>query len=235
MSEKMEDLVAKSASTDVQVLLTAKENAKRAALDDPSPTNLTALDRASKMLEGAMQATKTLKSLKEVLAYIQENGRKLGQTKLYEDKNAGRLKQQKDGTFKLRDVERYMQSLPTSGTSDAVAEKAADRRKRKEEEEIRRIKAAADKDEFALAVQKGKFIAKDQVHLTLAARAVTLSTGIRTAFEAHGLEIVSLVDGNPKKMNAFFERVNRLLDEAFNEYSKEMDYEVVFTIDIEGN
>ena len=56
------------------------------------------------------------------------------------------------------------------GTPDAVAEKAAERRRRREEEEIRRIKAGADKDEFTLAVQKGKFIAKERVHLELAAR-----------------------------------------------------------------
>lgn len=51
MPNDVEELLARSASTDIQVLLTAKENAKRAALDDPSQATLAALDRASKMLE----------------------------------------------------------------------------------------------------------------------------------------------------------------------------------------
>ena len=66
MPEKnVEELLARSASTDVQVLLTAKENAKRAALDDPSQANLAALDRASRMLESAMQATTNLRDWKK--------------------------------------------------------------------------------------------------------------------------------------------------------------------------
>ena len=36
MPNDVEELLARSASTDIQVLLTAKESAKRAALDDPS-------------------------------------------------------------------------------------------------------------------------------------------------------------------------------------------------------
>ena len=58
MPNDVEELLARSASTDIQVLLTAKESAKRAALDEPSQANLAALDRASKMLESAMEATK---------------------------------------------------------------------------------------------------------------------------------------------------------------------------------
>ena len=121
MPEKnVEELLAKSASTDVQVLLTAKENAKRAALDDPSQANLAALDRASRMLESAMQATTNLKDWRAVLAYVSENGRKLGKTKLYSDIGLGRLKKQPDGTFKQRDVDRYMASLPMAGTPEAI-------------------------------------------------------------------------------------------------------------------
>ncbi|MBQ3059675.1 MAG: hypothetical protein IJD16_05100 [Desulfovibrio sp.] len=224
----VEDLIAKSASTDVQVLLTAKENAKRAALGDPSPTNLAALERASKMLESAMQATTNLKDWRAVLAYVEENGRKLGKTKFFEDVKRGRLKRQSDGTFRTRDVDRYMATLPVSGTSDVVAERAADRQRRKEEEEIRRIKAVADKEEFMLAVRKGAFIPREQVHLELAARAVTLASGLKTAFEAHSLDLVSLVEGNPKKVIPLTEKLEALLDEALNEYSREMEFEVTF-------
>ena len=85
MPNDVEELLARSASTDIQVLLTAKESAKRAALDDPSQANLAALDRASKMLESAMEATKTLKNWQAVLDHVAENGRKLSKSKLYKD------------------------------------------------------------------------------------------------------------------------------------------------------
>lgn len=229
MPEKnVEELLAKSASTDVQVLLTAKENAKRAALEDPSQTNLAALDRASRMLESAMQATTNLKDYRAVLTYTEENGRKLGKTKMFEDIKKGRLKKQPDGTFKQRDVDRYMASLPMAGTPDAVAEKAADRQRRKEEADIRKAEAAAEREEFDLAVKKGKFVPREQVHLELAARAVTLASGLKTAFEAQHLDLVALVDGNPRKGAALVERLEAMLDEALNEYSREMEFEVTF-------
>ncbi len=235
MPEKnVEELLAKSASTDVQVLLTAKENAKRAALDDPSQANLAALDRASRMLESAMQATTNLKDWRAVLAHVEENGRKLGKTKMFEDIKKGRLKKQPDGTFRQRDVDRYMASLPLAGTPDAVAEKAADRQRRKEEADIRKAEAAAEREEFDLAVKKGRFVPREQVHLELAARAVTLSSGLKTAFEAQHLDLVALVDGNPKKGAALVERLETLLDEALNEYSREMEFEVTFEAEQSG-
>ena len=235
MPEKnVEELLARSASTDVQVLLTAKENAKRAALDDPSQANLAALDRASRMLESAMQATTNLKDWRAVLAHVEENGRKLGKTKMFEDIKKGRLKKQPDGTFRQRDVDRYMASLPLAGTPDAVAEKAADRQRRKEEADIRKAEAAAEREEFDLAVKKGRFVPREQVHLELAARAVTLSSGLKTAFEAQHLDLVALVDGNPKKGAALVERLETLLDEALNEYSREMEFEVTFEAEQSG-
>ena len=227
MPNDVEDLLARSASTDIQVLLTAKENAKRAALDDPSQGNLAALDRASKMLESAMQASKNLGNWRAVLDYVAEHGRKLGQTKLFKDINLGRLRRQPDGTFRVRDVERYMASLPMSGTPDAVARKAADRQRRKEEADIRKAEAAAEREEFDLQVKKGRYILREQVYAELAARAVTLSSGLKTAFEARNLDLVALVDGSPRKAAALVEELERICDDALNEYSREMEFEVL--------
>ncbi len=231
MSEQnMEELLEQSAKTDIKVLLTAKENAKRAVLEDRSPANLAAFERASKLLESAMQANTNLKDYRAVLAHAEECGRKVKKSKLFNDINAGRLKKQADGTFRLRDVERYFATLPMAGTPDVVAEKAADRRRRKEEEEIRKLKAGADRDEFALAVQKGRYIARERVHLELAARAVALAADIKTSFEARSLEIIEAVDGNPKKSASLVELLEQIFDEALNGYSREMEFEVEFEL-----
>lgn len=226
--ENLEKLLEQSTSTDIKVLLAAKENIKRAILEKPSPDNLTALGRALHMVESAVEQMTNLKDWRAILAYVDENGRKLGKTKLYEDINKGRLKRQKDGTFKKRDVDRYMASLPMSGTPDSVAEKAADRQRRKEEADIRRAEAAAKREEFDLAVKMGKYIPKEQVHLELAARAVALAAGLKTAFEARNLDFVAAVDGNPKKAPALLELLAGVQDEALNEYSREMEFQVTF-------
>lgn len=230
MSEKdMEELLEQSSSTDAKVALTVKENAKRALLDDPAnPAKIAAFERASKILESAMQAKANLKDYRAVLAYAEENNRKLGKTKLFKDIRDGRLKKQADGTFRLRDVDRYMATLSPAGTVDAVAERAADRQRRKEEADIRKAEASAKREEFDLAVKMGKFVPRDQVHAELAARAVTLSTGLKTAFEARGLDFVAACGGNPKKAAALVELLENVMDEAFNEYSREIEFEVMF-------
>ncbi len=175
-----------------------------------------------------MHATTHFKDYRAVLNYTEENGRKLKKTKLFDDIRKGRLKKQPDGTFRQRDVDRYMASLPMAGTPDIVAEKAADRQRRREEADIRKAEASAAREEFDLAVKQGQFVQRARVHLELAARAATLSAGLKTAFEARHLDLVALVDGNPKKGAALVEKLEALLDEALNEYSREMEFEVAF-------
>lgn len=229
MTEDLQKLLEQSASTDKKVWLTIKEKAKRVLLDDPTNAQaIAALKQADNFLEKAMAAQENLKDYKTVLEYAHERQRKVEKSKLYRDINEGRLRKQPDGTFKLRDVDRYLATLPYTGTPDPVHDKALNRQMRKEEQEIRRIKAVADKEEFDLAVKKGKFIPKDQVHLELAGRAATLASGLKTAFEARNLDIITLVEGNPKKSAALVELLEEMLDEALHEYSREMTFEVVF-------
>lgn len=220
--------LAKSASTDIGVLLKAKEDAKRAVLDDPSPKNLVAFEKATKMLDNAQNAQTDLKDWNAVLSYVEESGKKLKKTKLYDDIGKGRLKRQPDGSFKLRDVDRYAATLPTLGTSDKVARDAATRQKRREEAEIRRIENAAAKERFQLDVLRGRYVSRDQVYLELATRAVTLASGLKTAFEAEGMSVVHLVDGNPKKLADLMQKLESILDAALNEYATLDEFEVMF-------
>ena len=161
---------------------------------------------------------------------LQEDcGRKIGQTKLFADIKAGRLRKQPDGTFKRRDLDRYAASLPTAGTPDKLATDAARRQREKEEQEIRRIRVAADKEEFILKVKQGQYISRDDVYQELAARAVALSASLKTEFEARSLDVIALVEGNPKKSGPFVEHIEQVIDEAMNEYAKPIEIEVTFT------
>lgn len=221
--------LAASASTDIGVLLKAKEDAKRLVMEDPSPSNLAALKSATQMLESAQNVRANLKDVSAVLKYVEEAGRKLKKTKLYDDIGLGRLKKQPDGTFKLRDVDRYAATLPTLGTSDKVAVDAAQRQKRREEAEIRRIENAAAKDEFQLGVLKGRYITRETVYLELAGRAVTLASGLKTAFESSILDLISLVEGNPRKAQNLIQALEEKLDAALNEYAQVEEFEVLFS------
>lgn len=221
--------LAASAGTDLGVLLKAKEDAKRLVMDTPTPANLAALKSATQMLEAAQNVRANLKDTSAVLAYVEEAGRKLKKTKLYDDIGLGRLKKQPDGTFKLRDVDRYAATLPTLGTSDKVAADAAQRQKKREEAEIRRIENAAAKEEFQLNILKGRYVTREAVYLELAGRAVTLASGLKTAFESSVLDLISLVEGSPKKAQNLIQALEEKLDAALNEYAQVEEFEVLFS------
>ena len=224
------ELIEKSSSTDVRILLQTKEDAKRALLEDPTdPRLITAFEKASKLLSTAMQEQQKIKTVPEVLAYVSEHGRKLGRAKLYKDIQEARLKRQPDGSFRQKDVDRYMLSLATLGTPDGLTEKVADRQRRKEEADIRRAEAAAAKEEFDLAVKQGKFIPRGAVELEMAVRAIALRDGLKNALETYVLDIIEAVRGDAKCSTAFLERMSRIIDESLGEYARPMIIDVEFS------
>lgn len=172
----------------------------------------------------------TPRTWEEALEYLKVGcGRKIGKTKMFEDIKVGRLRKQADGSFRQRDLDRYAASLPTAGTPDRVANDAARRQREKEEQEIRRLRNAADREEFELKVKQGRYISREAVWQELAARAVALSAGLKTAFEAQSLDVIAMMEGNPKKSGPFVERIDQIVDEAMGEYSKPVEIEVTFT------
>lgn len=230
---KIEELIEKSKGSDIQVLLAAKEKAKMAASQNPTAANISALDKATRMLNAAMdmqdeKSRGRLATYKDVLAYVEDAGRKLAKTKLYDDVRAGRLRKMPDGTFRKKDVDKYILKLPTMGTPDGLAEKVADRQRRKEEADIRRAEAAAKREEFDLAVKTGRYILREDVYHELAVRAVTLREGLKVTMLAHAPKIIGMVGGDASKaddMMAFYER---MIDELMGQYARPIIIEAVF-------
>lgn len=229
----LEQLVEKSNSTDASVLLTVKEQAKRAMLEDPtSKSAIDAFEKASRNLSLAMQGKDkeidSLKNWEAVLEYVAEGGRQLGHNKLYKDIKKGLLKRQPDKSFRIKDVEVYMESLPTLGTPNGLAEKAADRKSRKDEADIRKTLAAAQREELKLAEEQGKVIDKEVIHLELAVRALALRDGLKTAAELHAADIIDLVHGDPQYTTALLDLLSRIFDEKLGEYAQPIVLDVKF-------
>ena len=231
----LSELLEKSVSADVRTLLAAKEKARRAMIEDPSSANIAAFERASKLLESAQAAAQkpapaaedeapaVLADYKAVLDYVAEHGRKLAKTKLYADVSKGRLKKQPDGTFRPRDVDKYLVSLPLAGTPEGLTEKVADRQRRKEEADIRKAEAQAKREEFNLAVAQGKFLPRDQIAAELAVRAVALRDALKNAMESAASDVIELVGGDPKQTSALLEYMGRLFDRSMGDYARPLD------------
>lgn len=225
----MESLLARSAGTDIPVLLQAKEMAKRLVRNDPSGANLSALQRATTMLENAMQSNESpdiLKNVGEVLAYLQESGRQIEKSKLYEDVKKGKIKKT-DKRFKKRDIDRYAAGLPLSTTPDGRVKDAEDRQRRKDEADIRIKEATARREEIKTSVMEGQYVLREQVDQELAARAMALHSGLKSQFEAAALDLVTRVGGDPKKSRALVAAMEEVLDGACNEFARTIEFEVI--------
>lgn len=168
------------------------------------------------------------KNAGEVLAYLQESGRKIEKSKLYEDIKAGFLKKS-DRQFKKRDIDRYAARLPLSTTPDGRVKEVEDRQRRKDEAEIRIKEATAEREEMRAAVMKGKYVLREQVDQELAARAMTLASGLKSQFEAAALDLVNKVGGEPKKSRALVAALAEVLDKGLGEYSKIIEFEVILS------
>ena len=116
------DLIQKSDTTDIQALLTAKENAKRRILDDPTPANVAAFERAKRALEAFTRPEeadeRVFRNRIEALQHLQAQGYKIQKTNLYSDAQAGRLRLQPDGSITEKALERYIKRVGLTRPSE---------------------------------------------------------------------------------------------------------------------
>lgn len=230
-NDDIQSLVAKSASTDLQVLLQAKENAKRMVMDDPSQANLSALQRATKMLDDAQAQQEdkaaSLPDVASVLAYLAESGRKIKQAKLYKDIKSGLLRRDKDLSFRRSNVDKYATTLPLASMPESVSRGIEDRQRRKDDAEIRIREAEARRKELAADVAEGKYVPREAVDQELAARAVALNSELKSLIEARALELIAAVGGNPNQAHHFMRTVETVVDDCFARYAQPIDIEVI--------
>jgi hypothetical protein len=228
----LEQLLEKSRSTDIPVLLQAKETAKQLVRKDPSSANVAALSRVTAMLEDAEKAmsdTETpdvFASMGEVLRYLEEEkGRQIKKTKLYDDVGKGLLRKERR-KFRRIDVDKYAASLPLASTPDGRVAEAEALFRRREEAETRIQEARARSAERKDAILAGQYVSRADVDQELAARAAMLNQGIKSKMEAAALDLVTKVGGKPKRARTLVQEMEKIIDDACAEYAKVMEFEV---------
>lgn len=214
----IEALLEQSKGTDIAILLRAKEQAKRLVNDDAR--HLPILKTASSMLEEAMEAQKSFTDVKTVLEYLRrECGRKVGQAKLYKDINSGRLKRDKGGNFTRRAVDNYATSLtPLTGLTARNVDKAEAISLRRQEASTRREEENARMLKRRREILEGKYLEKEQVLQTLAARAAALKQGLVAMLEAEAPEMVELVTGDQARAGLLAPWLEEKIDSYLSDY-----------------
>lgn len=225
MSAVIEAELEKSKGRDIPVLLRAKGMAQRAVADNPSNANLATLQRATEMLENAMKQKKgdeALNSPGEVLAYLQELGKQIEKTKLYDDIKAGLLKKT-NRKFKRADVDRYAIRLPMASTPVGLLQEAEERQRRKDEADIRIKEATARREEIKTAALEGRYMLREYVDQELASKAAALQSDLSSQIEANAALLVDTAkEGSRPLAAAIIDIANR----CFDVYSYPIDLEV---------
>lgn len=231
------DYITKLSDNYQKTLIKSAAELQKQVASDPGNVKLQkALAQAMKELDAFKQPsaerTETLESVetpKEAIKYLKRCNRKVGRTKLFEDTKKGKLHRQTDGSFLLRDLDKYAVTLPYIVPPDhCSAALVDDRQRRKDEADIRLKEAQASIAEHKYAVQQGQYIPKNAVWLELAARAVAFRNTLKNTFESRILELITLTEGNASHSEDVVEWLSRAVDTALSEYSAPIRVEVDF-------
>lgn len=166
-----------------------------------------------------------LKNLAAVLAHLVAEGRKIGQSKLYNDVGRGLLRRQQDGSFAHKDVKAYAARLPMVAMPEKEAAVVHEYAERKAKAEAEKLEAQAEAERFRNQVRVGMYVKRNDVEVELAVRAGVLATGLRTMFETSLLDFIHLVNGDPRSAQTLLAAFEQRLDAAVNEYARPMEYE----------
>jgi hypothetical protein len=230
--QDLKKLAAESVKTDLGILITAKEEAKRNVMGDPSPANLAAFDKATKMLAENLEADKepVFENRVEVLNHLKRKGYAVQKSKLYADSKKGLLKLQDDKTILESDVKAYVRRSGLVKPSDLAA---ADPTKddalilKRREMEIKKLEEQVAELEFKREVSQGLYILKTDFELEIAARIAVFDANLRHFFQSRISDWVSQAEGNLKKIPVLLESINQHLDEQFNEFASMKTFQVI--------
>lgn len=231
IEQNLDTMLERSNGTDVPLLLRAKEEAKRRVKDDPSTTNLAALARATQMLgaaKAAMGKNQAFAGVKDVLAYLQGQGRKISQSQLYKDLKRGHLRREADGSFTQRAVDRYAQTLALVAMPEAKASELEGLAEQEMREKIGKTREQRLSISFDRQVKEGKYLLREVVALELASRAAALGVGLRSVFRLHAPDYIRMVGGDVGKADDLAAEFEQNLDAALNEYSRPLDFKVEY-------
>ncbi len=229
--QNLDSLLERSSGTDVPLLLKAKEDAKRRVKDDPSATNLAALSRANQMLRDAMSnqnGNQNFGGVKDVLAYLQGQGRKISQAQIYKDLRRGYLRRQPDGSFKQRDVDMYASTLKVYALPEKEGDAMSELARQELEEKVAKTREQRLVISFDRRVKEGKYILREDVALELASRASALGLGLRSVFRLNVADYIRMVGGDVSRAEDLAAAFEQNLDAALNEYSRPMEFKVEY-------
>jgi len=162
-----------------------------------------------------------LKNLTAAVQHLQDQGWKIKKSKVYNDAKAGLLRVQPDRTVARADLDSYILRAGLEKTSQAdVGGKIEQGQAERLELENEKLRKQVEKLEWELARDKGKYVAKEEVHVELAIRAGALEAGVKHWMRTGAVDLVYAVGGEPAKARVLINLFEARLDELLDEYAR---------------
>jgi hypothetical protein len=234
MADNLADLIKQSNAADLQVLLAAKEDAKRRVTDNPSAANLSALKKAKDILEqyldGQNERETAYKNRASALRELQRRGYKLAKSKFYKDCDNGLCKRAPGGSIPESALERYIKH-PRAGLKrlDRISEEKV--AKEKTQAEIDKLKTQVSLLQHDLAIKEGKYVSREDAEMELAAVIGQVQNSLHHMLEIRTSDWVELVGGDSAKTKDLLAASRRDLDKRFNDLAKIDNFRVLFKIE----
>lgn len=220
----------KKTMTVEESLRLAFEKAQKAMINKPSKDNVENFTSAQEALDAflerkaELEKEKQFKNILEVVDYLKNQEWKIEKSKAYQDKKAGKIKAQPDGTFLLADVERYIvrAELKKADCTDPV-----------EDTQTRKSNASAEKEEaqarwwiLKAEIEEGKYVPKEQMERELSARAAFLRTDFENFFRGHSAEMVTIAHGDQSKTPEFLAFCLEAVADWLDRYEKQKSFSI---------
>ena len=233
-AQQLAALIQQSDATDLTALLTAKENAKRNMLDDPSQNNVAAFERAKKALESFTRPEqpdeRIFRNRIEALGCLQAQGYKIKKSKLYDDAKAGFLRMQADGSVSEADLARYIKRVGLEKPAEFSEAAAGDMLAKKLSLEISKLEEEYREKRRKNDIMDGKFMPREKVYMEIAGRAVVFEAGLKHALDTRAADLLDRLEAvadKHQRLNLVRRWFREILDEQLNEFANIKTFQAV--------
>jgi hypothetical protein len=180
-------IITESNSVDLQVMVTAKEQAKRRLLDDPSAANISAFEKAKRCLDEATGAKPSegvsYKNRAEAHRELERRGYKIKKSKFYKDctepgKTKGLCVVESNGAITESSLQKYVQHPGSRLTKPDRPDGAEEKQGIKLEREIERIEQQIRLLRLDAEKKSGEVISRQQFFQEQVGLLVVVQSGL---------------------------------------------------------
>ena len=213
--------------SDVKLLETAKERARKAVEKEPSRANLDAYDKASRMLAECMagEAEASFGNRLEAHQYLRRLGYKIGKSKFYQDCKAGLCRMQADASIYKSDLDGYITKADLIKPDQVKKDiESSDLNLKKQRKIVEKLTIELEEMELKLKMLKKKY--DDEVETAQAIKAGALMAAFNFLYRSISRDIIQLVEGNYRYTQPLIAFLIEKAEDLFDGFAKMEEIEI---------